>query len=200
MVLWLQSGVPMLGTVGAVFATTCIPSEIGDYPMPVGSDSWEQIVSTASFAEDECSPLEWFLSENGVSSSGLELLAGDDVDSAMLTLVRKLRDGDLQTETELALGALGYLVSDPDIRALGLETLAAARVLRTEPLIVNIILELLESGPEALRFAAIASAGDLSYSSQLSLAGPIRGLASRDDSNDVRAAAAVFFSYVQRAR
>ena len=130
----------------------------------------------------------------------LRVLDADDADSAMLTLVDELRAGDWLLEMELSMIASGLLTRDSDLRALALETLAAAKVRASELSVVALILELLDSDSEQLRFAAIAAASDLSDLRQFVVASPISRLVSRDDSPDVRAAASAYCSHVGSRR
>lgn len=140
--------------------------------------------------------------EISLPAEPIERLAGPGAGEAMAELQRLLRNHDARVAGDLFDLALARrLTADIDTRALAVETLAAARVPVFEPAVVHLILELLESSEEELRFAAVAAATDLSSVGRYAVRGPIERLASRSEpSQDVRAAAQTFGRSDSRAR
>ena len=123
-----------------------------------------------------------------------------DVQSVMGEIVRLLRAGNDQVAFDLYLMARGDLTIDPDLRSLALETLSAARVRSLGRTIRQLVLTLLRSGDEGIRFAAIAAAGDLPYEQRVSLRGTISQIALEDPDSDVEAAAKTFIEHARAPR
>jgi hypothetical protein len=113
-----------------------------------------------------------------------------DHDTLMPIVAGLLRAGDRRLASRLYVLALADVSNiEPDAKALALEVLASARLRWFEPAVFQLILKFLGAEDEALRFAAVASASDLSRDSRTVLRTHLRRMAADDESTDVRAAA-----------